>query len=423
MKKIWWRRPVLGWALYDWANSAFALSVITAFVPVMLAEYWNDGAESTVTTFRLGLANSIASLVVAALSPVLGAIADRAGRRKGFLIVFASLGMVMTGSLSLVAQGQWLLAVICYVVASIGFAGSNTFYDSLLVEVTEPEHYDEISAYGFALGYFGGALLFTFNLFLVARPDTFGLASSSDAVRLAFLLVAVWWAVFSLPLLWWVREPPEPRVPGTGAIRAGLRQLGQTVREVRARPNLLIFLVAYWLYIDGVDTIIRMAGDYGLAIGLTRESVITALLLANYVGFPAALAFGWFGRKYGAKRGIYVALTVYIAVTLAAVFISTGAEFYGLAVVIGLVQGGVQSLSRSFYARLIPAGQNAEFFGFYNMLGKFAAIIGPALTGTVALASGSQRVGILSVVILFVLGLLLLSRVQEPDRGSAAETA
>ena len=420
LRGIWSRRPLLGWALYDWANSAFSLSVITAFVPVMLAEYWADGSATTVTTFRLGLANSVASLVVACMAPVIGAIADRAGRRKGFLIVFAALGIIMTGSLSLVAAGMWPVALLCYVAASIGFAGGNVFYDSLLIDVTEPAHLDEVSALGFGLGYIGGALLFTLNLVMVAQPALFGLASAADAIRVAFVLVAVWWAVFSLPLLLWVREPENDKVAGPAAITAGLKQLVNTLAHVRSQRNLFIFLCAYWLYIDGVDTIIRMAGDYGLAIGLDRQDVIGALLAANYVGFPAAIGFGWIGKRFGPRQGIYLALIVYIVATFAAVFITSATGFFALAVTIGLVQGGVQSLSRSFYARLIPRGQSAEFFGFYNMLGKFAAIIGPMLTGTVALAFGSQRVGILSILILFGLGFYLLTRVESHG---AAETS
>ncbi len=206
MKSAHSRLSVIGWALYDWANSAFSLSVVTAFVPVLLAQYWNDGAASTVTTFRLGWANALASLVVALMAPVVGAIADRAGRCKGLLLVFAALGVVMTGALYFVAQGQWFIAVALYVFASIGFAGSNSLYDSLLGAVSAEQDFDRVSALGFALGYLGGALLFTVNVLMVANPGWFGLASDLEAVRLAFLLVAIWWAVFSIPLLLFVPE-------------------------------------------------------------------------------------------------------------------------------------------------------------------------------------------------------------------------
>jgi UMF1 family MFS transporter len=412
MKSSQSRQSIISWALYDWANSAFSLSVVTAFVPVLLAQYWNDGAASTVTTFRLGWANSLASLLVALLAPVVGAIADRAGRRKGLLLIFAALGVVMTGAIYFVAQGQWLIAILLYIFASIGFTGSNSLYDSLLVTVSAEQDLDRVSALGFAFGYLGGALLFTLNILMVANPDWFGLASDLEAARLAFLLVAIWWAVFSIPLLLYVREDRSAARSSAHPVADGLRQLRETLVKVRSHRETLIFLVAYWLYIDGVYTIIKMAVDYGLSQGLSMDDVLQAVLISNYIGFPAALAFGAIGSRFGAKRGIILALSVYVVATMMAPFISTETEFYGLAVAIGLVQGGVQSLSRSLFARLIPAGQTAEFFGFYNMLGKFAAILGPGLTGMVALVTGSQRIGILSIIVLFIAGLALLTRVR-----------
>jgi UMF1 family MFS transporter len=404
------RRPVIGWAFYDWANSAFSLTVVTAFVPILLADYWSEGVESTVTTFRLGLANGAASAMVAVLSPFIGALADRFGRRKGILAMFATLGIVSTGSLYFVAQGQWPIAVACYVIATVGFASSNSLYDSLLFDVAPDTHFDEVSAFGFALGYLGGALLFAFNVFMVANPASIGLDSPVDAIRMSFAMVAVWWAIFSLPLLFWVEEHPHEQ---TGrALAETFAELAATVREILGHRNLLFFLLAYWLYIDGVYTIIKMAVDYGLSQGLSMQDLVQAILLTNFVGFPAALFFGWLGKRIGAQRGLYIAISVYVVVTIAAVFLRTAAEFYLLAVCIGLVQGGVQSLSRSFYARLIPAHKRSEYFGFYNMLGKFSAIIGPVMAGMVALLAGSQRLAILSIVILFVGGLILLTRVR-----------
>jgi UMF1 family MFS transporter len=413
LKGIWFQRPVLGWAAYDWANSAFSISVVTAFVPVLLSEYWNDGADSTVTTFRLGLANGLASLFIAATAPLLGAIADLAGRRKGLLIIFATLGIVMTGSLFFVARGQWLLGIVCYVFASIGFASSNSLYDALMVHVSPASHYDRVSAYGYALGYLGGALLFSVNVAMVGKPHLFGLESEVEAIRLAFLTVAVWWFLFSMPLLIWVKEPADARAGRP--IRESFHQLLDTIKRVFGHSNLRLFLVAYWLYIDGVFTIIKMAVDYGLSQGLSMQDLILAILMTNFVGFPAALVFGRIGLQVGAKSGLVIALVIYIIVTFAAAFITTAAEFYVLAICIGLVQGGVQSLSRSFYARLIPHRQSAEYFGFFNMIGKFSAVLGPVLTGVVALSFGSQRIGILSILILFLGGLFLLINVQKPS--------
>jgi len=421
LNAIWFRRPILAWALYDWANSAFALSVMTSFIPVLLAGYWNDGAESTVTTFRLGLANGISSLIVAVIAPAIGALADRAGRRKRGVLIFTALGVVMTGSMYLVGAGQWLLGLSCYLLASIGFAAGNSLSDSLLVDIASPDEYDRVSAYGFGVGYLGGALLFSVNVWMISAPETFGLESQADAVRIAFLMVAVWWAVFSVPLALFVPEKRGAK-PARGAIRAAFLELFNTLRSLRAQRDLWLFLIAYWLYIDGVYTIIKMAVDFGLSQGLGMEALIGAILVTNFVGFPAAMVFGWVGDRFGARNGLYASLSIYIVVTIAATFVSTEAEFYALAVAIGLVQGGVQSLSRSLFARLVPEGKTGEYFGFYNMLGKFAAILGPVLTGVVALITGSQRLGLLSILILLIAGLFLLSRVRLED-GAPVENA
>ena len=348
LKPYWRRRSVVGWALYDWANSAFSLTVVTAFVPVMLGQYWSDGVASTVTTFRLGMANGIASLIVAMSVPLIGAAADQLGSRKGLLVVFAALGVIMTGSLFFVGQGQWQIAVVCYVIAVIGFAGSNSVYDALLVNVSPSSHFDRISAFGYALGYLGGALLFTVNVIMVSYPAAFGLTSEIEAIQLAFLMVAVWWALFSLPLLLWVRESHQ--TDAGKPIGKLLPSLKRTFRGIREHRNLGLFLVAYWLYIDGVYTIIKMAVDYGLSQGLSMPDLIRAILLTNFVGFPAAIVFGRIALKWGTKRALCMGLTIYIVVTFAAVFITTATQFYLLAISIGLVQGGVQSLSRSFFA-------------------------------------------------------------------------
>lgn len=383
----------------------------------MLAEYWSDGVESTVTTFRLGMANGFASLIVALSVPLIGALADQLGNRKGLLVIFAALGIVMTGSLYFVALGQWPIAVACYVLAVVGFAGSNSLYDALLVNVSPSSHFDRVSAYGFSLGYLGGALLFTVNVIMVSSPATFGLDSEIEAIRVAFLMVAFWWALFSLPLLIWVRESPHatPSKP-LGQLMGRLKR---TFRGIRGHRNLGLFLVAYWLYIDGVYTIIKMAVDYGLSQGLSMQDLIQAILITNFVGFPAAILFGRIALKWGTKQALCGGLTIYILVTFAAVFVTTATQFYLLAISIGLVQGGVQSLSRSFYARLIPPEQSAEYFGFYNMLGKFSAIIGPVLAGVVALVFESQRLGILSILVLFIGGFIILLKVEQEQAEGA----
>jgi UMF1 family MFS transporter len=414
-RDLHWKR-VLSWAGYDWANSAFATTVMAGFFPVFFKQYWSAGADVTISTYRLGMANSIASILIAALAPVLGAFADQGGARKKFLFFFAAMGVVMTGSLYFVAQGFWPLAVALYALAAIGFSGGNVFYDSLIVAVSRPKNADFVSAFGFAMGYLGGGLLYAVNVLMVLHPGWFHLADEAAAVRVSFLTVAVWWAAFSIPVFLFVPEAPAPVArKGRRAIAAGFTQLRNTFREIRNLRVVLLFLLGYWLYIDGVDTIVRMAVDYGLSLGFDSAGLLTALLITQFVGLPSTLAFGLIGEKLGAKTGILIAIATYIGVTIWGYFMRSRWEFYALAVTIGLVQGGVQALSRSLYSRIIPPDKSAEFFGFYNMLGKFAAIIGPVLMGVAARVSGNPRVGILSLIVLFLSGGILLCFVNEQE--------
>lgn len=416
------RKKAVSWAFYDWANSAFATTVIAGFFPVFFKRFWSAGADATVSTFRLGAANSIASLIVVAAAPVLGAVGDKSGAKKKFLLFFAAMGIVMTGSLPLVAEGNWGLAVFLYVCGIIGFSGGNVFYDSLLINVSNPGKVDFVSALGFALGYLGGGLLFAVNVAMTLRPELFGLADQSEAIRISFISVAVWWAVFSIPLLLFVKEPKvEDHPTAWNALTGGLRRLRLTFSEVRRLRVVFLFLAGYWLYIDGVDTVVRMAVDYGLALGFDADALIVALLITQFVGFPSAVAFGKIGERIGPKKGIFIGIGVYIAVTVWAVFMTREVEFYALAVSIGLVQGGVQSLSRSFYTRIIPRNKSAEFFGFYNMLGKFAAVIGPVLVGWIGAVFGDPRIGILSIPALFLSGGALLYFVNEEEGSGMAK--
>jgi UMF1 family MFS transporter len=397
--------------MYDWANSAFSTTVVAGFFPVFFKQYWSAGTDVTVTTLRLGTVNSIASVAVALLVPLLGAIADRSQSRKRFLLFFAIMGIGMTGALYFVQQGAWLVAALVYSAAYVGFASANSFYDSLLLTVSRAERIDWVSALGYSLGYLGGGLLFAVNVAMTLKPSFFGLRDSAEAVRLSFLSVSIWWAVFSIPLLIFVREPRVERVPLSTKIRAGFSRLRATLAHVRALKVLALFLVGYWFYIDGLFTITKMAVDYGLSLGFKSEALIVGLLITQFVGFPAAILFGKLGEKIGPKKGIYIGLGVYIAASIGGALMTSEVHFYMLAVTIGLVLGGVQTLSRSLYSRLVPPARAAEFFGFYNMLGKFAAIIGPVLMGWVAVSTGNPRYSVLSIIILFVIGLALLSRV------------
>jgi UMF1 family MFS transporter len=405
-------REKWGWVFYDWANSAFATTVMAGFFPVYFKAYWNTGLDPTESTFRLGLANSVASLLIVLLAPVLGAMADCMSRRKAMLFVFACLGWLMTGGLYLVAEGDWILAVLLYILAVIGFSGSNIFYDSLLPFISTNEELDRTSAFGFAFGYLGGGLLFACNILMVLHPDWFGLADGDAAVRVSFLMVALWWLVFSLPLLLLVKEPDGSiKNPSLTVVRKGFVRVWHTLHEIRQLRNVWLFLIAYWLYIDGVDTIVRMAVDYGLSLGFDHRSLLTALLITQFTGFPAAIAFGFLGSRFGPRAGILIGLLIYMVVTVRASVMSSPDEFYVLAFAIGLAQGGIQALSRSMFARMIPGNRTAEFFGFYNMLGKFAAVIGPVMMGWAGALTASPRTGILSLLILFVAGALVLIKV------------
>ena len=405
------RRRKLAWAFYDWGNSAFATTVMAGFFPVFFKEYWAGGLDATDSTFWLGVGNSAASTLMIVLAPLIGALADQGGNKKRMLVLFAFLGALMTSSLFLVSAGLWPLALLFYALGIIGFSGSIVPYDALLVDVADERELDRVSALGYALGYLGGGLLFALNVIMVLKPALFGLEGPGQAVRIAFLMVGIWWAAFSVPLLLFVHER-NPAPVRQGVIRGALRELRDNLREVRQHRMAFLFLLAYWLYIDGVDTIVRMAVDYGLAIGFESGDLLAALLVTQFVGFPAALLFGWLGSRLGPKSGIMIALGIYTLVVLWAWRMEREWEFYGLAVMIGLVQGGVQSLSRSLYARLIPPDRAGIFFGIYNMLGKFAAVIGPLLVGLVGVTTGSSRTGILAILLLFIGGALVLHRVR-----------
>ena len=412
VRALFRNKPAFAWALYDWGNSAFATTVIAGFFPVFFKQYWSAGADAVESTARLGFANSLSGAVLLLCAPILGAVADSGGTRKRFLSVFTALGITMSAALWLVGEGNWTTAALVYVLASVGFSGAIVFYDALIVSVSTPSKYDEVSAFGFSLGYIGGGLLFLLNVTMTLWPEFFGLAGAAEAVRLSFIMVAVWWLVFSIPLFARVPEPPALAAARSSLI-AGFRALLQTFREFRAHRMAAIFLLAYFFYIDGVHTIIRMAVDYGMALGLPSESLIVALLITQFVGFPAALAFGFAAAKLGPKPVLYFGVAVYVGVTVYAYFLSSALEFYILAAVVGLVQGGVQAISRSLYARFVPANQSGEFFGFFNMLGRFAAIIGPSLVAVTGLVTGSSRLGILSVAVLLIVGMVLLGFVKE----------
>ncbi len=404
------KRSMISWAFYDWANSAFATTIMAGFFPVFFRSYWNRDADDT--TLKLGIGHAVIGLTVAVIAPLCGAIADRMGKRKVGVMVFAALGVACSAAMVVPSQGQWFFGLLLFVGATIGFACGNSFYDSLLVDVCRPSKHGVVSALGYGLGYLGGGILFAVNLWMFTSGKAIGIPDEAWAIKLSFLTVAAWWAVFSLPLFFFTREriPVDPP-PVAQALRQGLGQLLQTVRELVKNRNLRLFIIAYFFYIDGVNTVIKMAVNFCLEnkiVGVV--DAMAALLLVQLIAFPAAIIYGKLGSKYGAKAGVLVGIVAYTVLTTWSIFMRTRMEFYGLAVCLALVQGGVQALSRSIYSGMIPEERAAEYFGIYNVLGKFESILGPVLVAVTA-HFGNKHLGMASLVPLFIIGALVLARV------------
>ena len=402
------------WALYDWANSAFATTIMAGFFPIFFKSYWASDLSDVESTFAIGSVNSIVGLLIAFSAPVLGALADAGNSKRKFLFSFAFLGILTTGYLFFIPDSSWKLALIFYGLGVIGFSGGNIFYDSLLVSVSKEKERNKTSALGFSLGYLGGGLLFLINVLMFLSPNSFGLETQIDAVLWSFMSVAVWWFIFSFPIYLNVKEPTESNSKKLfNVISEAFSNLLDTARSIKEYKSAVVFLLAYFLYMDGVDTIIRMATSYGTDIGLSATSMIQALLLTQFIGFPATLVFGYYADKYGYKYSLSFAIVIYIFVVLFSSQMDTAAEFYIVASVVGLVQGGVQAISRSFFSTLIPQHKAAEFFGFYNFIGKSSVFIGPFMVSGIALLFESPSMGILSLLILFIPGLILLWKVPQ----------
>lgn len=407
-------KKVFTWALYDWANSAFALSVLAVLFPLVLGRYWAGDGSGADTTVRLGWITSAASIIVLLSAPILGTIADTGGYRKRLLFVFALVGAIATAALGFVGEGGWPLALGLYLFASIGYYSSIVFYDSLLIDVTEPRNYSFVSTLGFSAGYLGGAALLALHLWMLKSPQTFGLESITDAFSFAFVSVGAWWLIFLVPLLLFVQEKHSPIEVRSHPIRAAYAELRKTILHISRYRNVTIFLGGYWLYIGGVFTVIFMAVNYGQRLGFDDNDLVLALLISNFVGFPATLIYGALAHRFGAKKGIYFALVAYVGACLWAIQMTDIREFYIMAVVIGAVQGGVQGLSRSVYASLIPAEQPGEFFGFYSMTTKFAHVLGPAMVAIAAMLSDDPKWVLLALMPMFLAGALLLALVRVP---------
>ena len=411
-------KEVISWAFYDWANSAFATTVIAGFFPIFFKSFWANSLSDTESTALLGLANSLSGFFILIFAPFLGALADITFRKKYMLVFFMLIGVGSTASFFFIYEGYWTIAVIAYILASIGFSGGNIFYDSLIIDVSNDQSRNQVSAFGYAMGYLGGGILFVVNVLMYLQPNIFGLASEIDAVLFSFLSVAIWWSIFTLPLIKFVRERKGEitSLSLTSTVMNSFFRVINTFKEIRQYKNLFYFLVAYWLYMDGIDTVVRMALAFGSDIGLASSELIVALIITQFIGFPSTIFFGLLAERFGLKILLYIGIGIYILICFGGLVISTIFGFYLLAGVIGLVQGGVQSVSRAVFSKMVPDGKDSEFFGFYNLVGKSAVIFGPMMMGLVSYLFSDPRAGIISLLILFIPGLLVLRMVEIKER-------
>jgi len=408
------RRAVRAWCLYDWANSAYATTITVALLPAYYHALATRTLAPNVATAVWGYVVAASQLLAALGGPLVGALADRYGRRKALLLACVGVGAPATVLLASVRDAAWPALLALFGVSYLAFALSVVLYDSLLASVARADEIDRVSARGFALGYLGGGLLLALNLAWVLAPRRFGLADADAATRLSFASVGVWWGVFSLPLLRHVPEPPAAADAGPGA----LARLADTLRALPRQPELLRFLLAFWLYSDGIGTVMRMATVYGSEVGIDRGDLIGALLMVQLVAAPASLAFGRVAARLGPRRAIAVALAGYVVVTIAGFLLSKPWHFWAIAALVALFQGGAQALSRSLFARLAPASRRASLFGFYSVSEKLAGVVGPLLFGLVAEGAGSSRLAVLTLLPFFVAGGALLLTV-DLERGAA----
>ncbi|MGC8766007.1 MAG: MFS transporter [Brevinematia bacterium] len=385
----------LSWTMYDFANSAFATVVMAGFFPIFFKTQFASENSNTLSTFYLGLGNSLISLLIATSFPFLGAISDLKIKKKTFLFILEMAGVLATCFLYFITQ-NWLLTLILYITGSIGFFGANVFYDAMLKEVTTEKRFDIVSSMGFALGYLGGGLLFLFSILLYHNPAV----DKIFAMKISFVMVGLWWLIFSLPLLF-QKEERKTHIYFSGSI---IKEVFSIFKNFKAHRKIILFLIAYWCYIDGVDTIIKMSVDYGVSLGFSSASLIIALLMVQFLGFPFAILYGGLAKKIGTKNSILVAICGYITITTFGMLMTKELHFFILAFMVSIFQGGIQALSRSYFATLIPENESGKFFGFYNLAGKFATIFGPFMVGFFTLITKNHRVGIASIILLFLIG-------------------
>jgi MFS transporter, UMF1 family len=431
-------RPELrAWAMYDWANSGMVTVITTAVFPIYYVQVAAAGYSESAAAARYGWATTIGLAVIALLAPILGTLADYVPIKKRLLGTFMGVGAASVALMFLIQRGDLLLASILFILANIGVNGSFVFYESLLPHVAREDEMDRVSTAAYAMGYVGGGLLLALNLAWILKPAMFGLpagegltpAQATLPTRLAFVSVAVWWLLFAIPLFRRVPEPPVKREAdepdGRSPVAVAFQRLGETFRALRGYRQAFLMLIAFLIYNDGIGTIIRMATVFGTELGIGRGMLIGTVLVVQFVGIPFAFLFGWLAGRIGTKRAIFLGLAAYVGISIFGYFITTATQFLVLGLMVGMVQGGTQALSRSLFASMIPRHRSGEFFGFWGVFEKFAGIFGPLIFSAVVTAAGSSRTAILAIASFFVIGGFLLSRVDvaEGQRRARAEEA
>lgn len=393
-------REERSWILVDCGNSAYSIAITTALLPVIFSMFKNVGSS-----MDLGYFNTIASILVAILSPILGTIADYKDKKKRFFIFFSFLGIIFTASLAFVPpeSGMWQLLAVFYILSAIGFAGANIFYDSFLVDVSSDERMDKVSTRGFAFGYISSVIPFGISLGLILFLGM----DKAIGYQIGFIITALWWGLLTIPMIKDVRQKhfiePEPN-----PVINSFKRLADTFKNIRQHKTVFVFLISYFLYIDGVDTIIKMVVPYATAVlgndSLNTFTLLGILLVIQIIAFPCAIIYGNLAKKYSARTMIIVGIFTYIISCIAAFFISSVWHIFILGALIGSAQGGIQALSRSYFAKIIPKQNSNEFFGFYNIFGKFAAIIGPGVMALTTTITGNAKLSILAIIPLFIAG-------------------
>ena len=402
-------REKFSWSLYDWANSVFATTVLAGFFPLFFKSFWAGDLDDATSTALLGTVSSVAGLIIVLIAPILGAMADLSRNKKLFLLIFALLGIISTSILFFISYGFWEWSLIIFGLSIIGFSGANIFYDSLLIDVSSDEDRNYVSSMGYALGYLGGGILFLINVLMYLYPSYFNLNSQTEGILYSFLSVALWWFVFSIPLFLFVKQKNINDIADfKNPFKQSFIRVMNTFREIKKYKAVLIFLIAYWFYIDAIDTIVRMAVAYGTDLGFDSSKLIIALIFTQFIGFPATFAYGYLAEKFGLFNMLVVGILIYILICIYSLFITSATDFFILAGLVGLVQGGVQSVSRTIFSRLIPQDKATEFFGFYNLIGKSAVVVGPALVGWMAYIFDNPKAGIISLLLLFIPGIIIL---------------